>query len=552
MVFIKFEPNNNSNTSCRFDPLQGKSKHRPDKEIFNQLFQSIINKENAQLKNDETGHFYALIDLPEKLRTKYESFFIIAVGHKRDNQSSTAVTNVEDENMKRKYNISLVRDRDLILGILIPKSVPNLEQQQISSNSSISIKKVDKNNENKRSRDEIISQTNIKKRKIISEISEQGPNKVHLRNEMPRIRDPRLARTINKQDSDKSSENKENPTEANDELKPKASLSNTALDSQKIDTNIILNQGSAPLSLLKQQYLLKKQKIEQETSSSKANNASENLDLINLNSKEPEMEEEEEEGSSSRFDQYHKLLGMLDPMHPQLSEFLDSLGINSLSSDEKNRLYEKYSEQFPILKQKLFVDEKSEDETDKNPLDSLYGPFNPSSPSSNDFDNVESLESYKARSSTVSLFSNSTSNSLKPTKEISSKSVATTTRVSISTVFMQPPKGDSVDAFKDLLHFHKRQIIAGRTREFISFHNPNFHLNPEESRHSKNNALYELDRLKKSDRYSDYEKRSERDRHRHDSYYCHRSSHREDNFSDDGSYHNTRSRIRDERKRSFR
>ncbi len=76
---------------------------------------------NEKITNDKTAS-YALCEIPKTLADQVESFYIVPLRAKREEGTEHCV---EDKNLKQKLNISIIRDHDYLIGIIVPKRDKN-------------------------------------------------------------------------------------------------------------------------------------------------------------------------------------------------------------------------------------------------------------------------------------------------------------------------------------------------------------------------------------------------------------------------------------------
>ena len=197
LIFIKFEPKESLTHKSKLFLLGEPASHETST-VYELAFKELLNQ-----AHNKSGH--VKLDTPKELEKDVESFYLFTL-NKKDK-------NVSDKSFLEKFSISLVRDRDFIMGVVIRKPKVN--------GSIISKEKV---------REEMNSSS--KKQSIIDFSKENvSPSQsTKVQNTVSSIRDPRILKKIEREEQKKALEGQKNPN----------SISPIALKSLK--TNIEFNQ----------------------------------------------------------------------------------------------------------------------------------------------------------------------------------------------------------------------------------------------------------------------------------------------------------------------
>ena len=172
LIFIKFEPKESQTNKSKLN-LLGETGTHETSTVYELIFKELLNQ--AQNKS---GH--VSLSIPSELENTVESFYLFTL-NKKDEHSS-------DKSFLEKFSIKLVRDRDLIMGVVIrkPQQVkPTVSKRNIYEEMNICAKKHKTNDDSK---------TNLPL---------SDTNKVQ--NTESSLRDPRILKRIERESKQKSS-----------------------------------------------------------------------------------------------------------------------------------------------------------------------------------------------------------------------------------------------------------------------------------------------------------------------------------------------------------
>jgi hypothetical protein len=107
-------------------------KEHPNAFIYNYLISNMNDK-----ITEKTAPLYALCEIPKPLQDLVESFYIVPLRAKFDEggTETSQVATSEDRYLKQKLNVSIVRDNDYLIGIIVPR-----QERSGSSNKTVQLR----------------------------------------------------------------------------------------------------------------------------------------------------------------------------------------------------------------------------------------------------------------------------------------------------------------------------------------------------------------------------------------------------------------------------